>query len=101
MMAHQHIDNDVGALAAVEYIAYNVQPVDREPLDYVGHCDDEAVRPVEGEDRIDDLAVVFFLVMLAVIGINQLIDDIGIVGGKRFPDLGTGVFAGDEAADVN
>ena len=45
--------------------------------------------------------VVLLLVAGVVVGVQQLIDDVGKIAGQGFAHLGTGVFGGDPPADFN
>ena len=78
-----------------------MEPVHHHPLDEVAHGDDEALGPVDVDDGGDDVLVVIPLVVELVVGVEQLVDDVGVLLGQGLPDLGAGVLGGDQAADVD
>ena len=50
MIAHQPVDDDVRAVAAVEDIPHDVQMIDRKALNQLAHGDDEGIRIVQLDD---------------------------------------------------
>ena len=61
---------------------------------------DEGVGGPGGHDGGDDLLVVALLVLLRV-GVKELVDDVGEVGGDLLPHLGAGVLGGDHLAHLD
>ena len=101
MVRHEGIEDDVGAGAPVEDVPHNVQVVYDQRLDDPGHRDDEILRATEMDDCREDVFVVVLFVVHLVVGVEQLVDDVGVVRGQRLAHLGPGVFGGDEPADLD
>ena len=97
----QQVHNHIGPGAPVKDIPHHVEVVHRQPLDQRRKGDDEGVRPVDVHNGVDDFVVVLLLVAGVVVGVQQLIDDVGKIAGQGFAHLGTGVFGGDPPADFN
>ena len=100
VVGEQGVHNDVGPGAAVEDVAHHVQAVHHHVLDELAHVDDEVPRPVDVDDGGDDVLVVVPLVVKLVVGVEQLVDDVGVLAGQGLAHLGAGVLAGDQAAHV-
>ena len=92
VMLHEHIQNAVGACAAVVDVADHVQSVHRHALDQAAERLDERARHAHLDHRADDVLVVRLLVVLLAGGVEQLVDDVLEVLRQCFPHLGAGVF---------
>ena len=55
MVAHQQVKDDVGAGAAVEQVAHDVELVHGQPLDELAETDDELIGAAILDDAADDL----------------------------------------------
>ena len=82
----------------VEDIAHNMEMIHRHPLNDLAHGLNKAGGLVDVDDGVDDIFIVVPFVRLVIMGMEQLIDDIGVVLGQSFPDLGPGIFGGYPAA---
>ena len=81
MVVHQGVHDDVGPGTPVEHIAHHVELVHHHALDEVTHGDDEALGPVDVNDGGDDVLIVVPLVVELVVGVEQLVDDVGVLLG--------------------
>ena len=55
-------------------------------------------RPVDVDDGGDDIFIVFPLVVVLIIGVDELVNDVGILLGHGLADLGAGVLGGGHPA---
>ena len=101
VVVQQGVHDNIRPWTAVEDIAHDVQMVHRQALDDAGHRLDEAGGLADADDGVDDVLVVIPLVGLLVVGVEQLVDDVGIVLGQSLSHLGAGVLGGHPAADFN
>ena len=101
VVVHQGVHDDVGPGPPVEHVPHHVEPVHHHPLDEVAHGYDEALSPVDVDDGGDDVLVVVPLVVELVVGVEELVDDVGVLLGQGLPDLGAGVLGGHQAAHVD
>ena len=101
VVAHQQVKDDVGAGAAVEQVAHDVELVHSQPLDELTETDDELIGAAILDDAADDLAVVKVFVVVLEVGVEQLIQNVTAAGRQAGPDMLPGVLGRDEAADVD
>ena len=101
MVAHQQVKDDVGAGAAVEQVAHDVELVHGQTLDELTETDDELIGSAILDDAADDLAVVEVFVVVLEVGVEQLIQNVAAACGQAFADMLAGVFGGDQTADVD
>ena len=87
----------------VEDVPHQMEVVHRQPLDELAQLDEEVGGPVQVDDGVDDVLVVVPLVrlVLLVVGVDQLVDDVGVLRGHGLADLGAGVLGADQAAQVD
>lgn len=83
----QRVHDDVRTGASVVDVAQDVQLVDGQPLYHLGYGHDEVVGPARGDDGVHDDVHVGRLVSVLRVLMEQFLDDIGEVGGQRFPHL--------------
>ena len=83
----QRVHDDVRTGASVVDVAQDVQLVDGQPLYHLGYGHDEVVGPARGDDSVHDDVHVGRLVSVLRVLMEQFLDDIGEVGGQRFPHL--------------
>ena len=69
----KRIHDNVRARAAVEDVPHDVQMVHHQLFDDPAHVDDKIFGLVGGNDRRDDVFVIFFFVMYLVVGVEQLV----------------------------
>ena len=101
VVVQQGVHDDIRPGAPVKDVAHDVQVVHRQALDDAGHRLDEAGGLADADDGVDDVLVVIPLVGLLVVGVEQLVDDVGVVLGQSLSHLGAGVLGGHPAADFN
>ena len=103
IILHQGIHNLMSAVAAVEYIADNVQFINDRVLDELRNGDDESIGTADFDDAVDDIVdiggAVVILISFGVI--EQLIDDVGKIVGHGLAHLGAGVLTGGLAANLH
>jgi len=98
----QAIDDAVGARPAVEDVADEVQVVDGEAFDQRGERADEVVGAAGVDDRADDaLMVGQALLVLVGGGVEQLIDDVGVLDRHGLADLRARVGAREPARQAH
>ena len=99
MVGSEQIKNTVGGVAAVKDIADNVQAVYRQPLDQRRERNHKIIR-AKPNYRVQDTAVIAHLVIvLVLLGMEQLVYDISVLLGHRLAHLGARVFTGQHARD--
>ena len=98
VVLHEPVADLVRVGPAVEEVAHHVQVVDGEALHEACEGDDEVVRAARVDDRVDDAAVVALAaVPLAGGGVEELVDDVGVLGRHGLAHLGAGVGVGEVA----
>ncbi len=98
----QAIDDAVGARPAVEDVADEVQMIDGEAFDQRGERADEVVGAAGVDDRADDaLMVGQALLVLVGGGVEQLIDDVGVLDRHGLADLRARVGAREPARQAH
>ena len=97
----EHIQDAVGVVASVVDVTHHVEAVHRHALDEVAQGHDEGLGLAYLDHRVDDVAVVFLLVMLLARGVEQLVDDVLVVGGQSLPHLGAGVLGGHGTGQIH
>lgn len=75
--------------------------VHRHALDNGGDRLDKAVGLLQVDDGGDDVFKVVPLVGLGVVGVDQFVDDVGVILGKGLAHLGAGILGGDKAAHLD
>ncbi len=101
VVAHQQVEDDVRAGAAVEQVAHDVQLVHGQPLDELTETDDELVGAAIFDDAADDLAVVEVLVVVLKVGVEQLIQNVPAAGRQAGAHMLPGMLGGHQPADIN
>ena len=101
VVLHEGVHDDVRPGTSIEHVAHHVEPVHHHAFDEVAHGDNEALGLVNVDDGGDDVLIVVPLVVELVVGVEQLINDVGVLLGQSLPDFGTGVLGGDQTADVD
>ena len=89
---HQLFHNDICSGSPVKDIADDMEIVDGQVLDQVAQRLDELRAHFAVDDGADDLIVVYLLVFIAVIHMDQLVDDISECRRHFLTHLGSGVF---------
>ena len=74
-----------------------MERVDDKPLDEFANGDDEGLSAVHIDHGIDDAVVVVLFVGLALILVEQFLNDIGKVGRQQFTYFGTRIFGRNHA----
>ena len=91
----------VRRITAVEDISDDVQPVDRKAFEQLRERDQKVLR-ADFDDRVeDDLVIVHLIVVLVLLRVQQLVENIGVVLGHRLAHLGTRVFGGQCASQLD
>ena len=102
VVAHEAVDDLVGVRTAVEHVADDVEVVHREALHERGEAHDEVVCRARLNDRVDDAPMVALaLVALPGGGVEQLVDDVGVLDGHGAAHLGARVGVGEEAREAH
>ena len=100
-MLHEQIEDVVRPLAPVVDIPHDVQAVHGQPLDEGAEALDDLLRPVDIDNGGDDVLVIGLLVLLVVVGMEQLVQNIAEGLGHSLAHLGTGVFGGHQLANLH
>ena len=87
MSAHEQIDNLFGGVAPVEDIADNMQPVYREALYQLRERNNEVLCSELGDGIKDLLVVAHLIVVLVALGVEKLVENVGVVLGHRLAHL--------------
>ena len=94
MVLAEQVHNLVRPWTAVVDVADDVQRVDRQPLDNVGHGDDEVVGRAGGDDGIEDSVDILVLVVVCQGLMYEFLDDVGKFRRQGLPHLRAGVLRG-------
>ena len=92
MVLAEAVHDDVGAGAAVEDVAEDVELIDGELLDDGGEGGDEGVGAAGLHDGLNDAGEVGLLVVVGGRFVQELFDDVGELGGQGLADFGACVF---------
>ena len=57
--------------------------------------------PVDVDDGVDDVLVIVLFIVNLVVGVEQLVNDVGVFRRQGLADLGTGVLGGGQAAHLD
>ena len=99
VVAQKHVQYPVRVRAAVKNIADDVQPVHRQPLDQHAQRFDELVRAAQLDQGFQNLLVVDELVVVLVrLGVQQLVQHIGVLGRHGLAHLAARVAGGQGTA---
>ena len=101
MVLHQSVHDDVGAGATVEDVADEVEAIDDESFDDAADRDDEVLRLADLDDGVEDIIVIFFLIMKVEVDVDELIDDVSVLRGKGLTDFRTGILRGDDVRELD
>ena len=93
------VHDQLGRGAPVEDVPHDVEPVHREPGDQIGQGDDELVLDPGGDHVVDDALKIPALVAVVLVGVDELLNDIGEFLGQPVADLGPGILVRGLAAD--
>ena len=101
MVAHQQIQNNVRAGAAVKQVAHDMQLIHRQMLDQLAQPHDKAVGAAILDDAAHDLAVVQVFIVILKVGVEQLVQNIAAAGGQTAAHMVAGVLGGHQTADID
>ena len=101
MVAHQQIQNNVRAGAAVKQVAHDMQLIHRQMLDQLAQAHDKAVGAAILDDAAHDLAVVQVFIVILKVGVEQLVQNIAAAGRQTAAHMVAGVLGGHQTADVD
>ena len=101
VIVQQGVHDDVGAGAAVIDITHQMQVIHRQTLDQLAQLDQEVGGAADIDDGGDDVLVIIALVCILVVGVDQLVDDVGIFRRHGFAHLGARVLGADQTAHFN
>ena len=101
MVAHQQIQNDVRARAAVKQVAHDMQLIHRQMLDQLTQPHDKAVGAAVLNDAAHDLAVVQVFIVILKVGVEQLVQNIAAAGRQTAAYMVAGVLGGHQTADID
>lgn len=93
------IHDEVCAGAAVEDVAQDMEALDGEALNDMTKGRDEVVSATCVDDGADDGFVIAVLIEIVGAFVEELFDNVGILLGEAFANLGARVFGGEIAAD--
>ena len=99
--SHQGVHDDVRTGTTVEDIADDVHVLHGQALDGGGQGLDDGVGLLDGNDGGDQVVIVFPQGAFAGLGVQQLVDEVGVILGHEGADPLTGVLAGNIAADLH
>ena len=101
MVAHQQIQNNVRAGAAVKQVAHDMQLIHRQMLDELTQAHDKAVGAAVLDDAAHDLAIVQVFIVILKVGVEQLIQNIAAAGRQAAAHMVAGMLGGHQTADVD
>ena len=101
VVAHEQIEDDIRAWAAVEQVAHDVQLVHCQMLDQLAQPHDKAVGAAIFNDAAHDLAVVQILVVILKMGVEQLVQNVAAAGRQASAHMVAGMLRGHQTADIN
>ena len=101
MVAHQQIQNNVRAGAAVKQVAHDMQLIHRQMLDQLAQPHDKAVGAAVLNDTAHDLAVVQVFIVILKMGVEQLVQNIAAAGRQTAAHMVAGVLGGHQTTDID
>ena len=101
MIVHENVHDLRRAGATVKNIADDVQMIYHQPLNERAERHNELRRPVNADDRVDDLVIICLFVGDFLLLRDQLFYNIGEILGQSFPHLGTRIFGRYPLTDLN
>ena len=101
VVAHEQVQDDVRARAAVEQITHDMQLVHSQMLDQFAQPDDKAIRAAIFYDAAHDLAIIQVFVVILEMGVQQLVQNIAAAGRQALAHMVTGMLGGNQTADVD
>ena len=99
MVRHERVHDSVRRRAAIVDVTDDVQAIDRKALDHGRERFDERDAAARAHRRIDDGAIVGFLVDTVAIFGQKLLDDVGELAWHGAADFGVRVLARGALAD--
>ena len=75
--------------------------IDRQAFDQFAQLDEKAGGPVDVNNRGDDILIVVPFVTVLVVGVEHLVDDVGVLGRHGLAYLGAGILGTDQTADLD
>ena len=93
MVAHEQVQDDIRAGAAVKQVAHNVQLIHGQPLDELTQADNETVRAAIFNNTAHDLAIIEVFIVVLKMGVEQLVQNITAAGGQAGTHMLPGVLA--------
>ncbi len=96
---HKIVHDHLRGGAAVENVADDVQLVYRQTGDEIGKRHDEPVGNAGLDNAVDDALKIFALVGIVFVGVDELLDNIGIFLRQTGAHLDAGIFVRSLAAD--
>ena len=91
VVLQQGVADDVRPGPPIEDVAHQVEPIHGGPLDEVADGGDQVRGLADGDDGGDDVLEVVLLIQVLPVGVEELVQDVGEVGGQSLADLGPGV----------
>ena len=97
----QAFKNHIRTWAAVEQVAHNVQPVNRQTLHHLAQGDDVLIRQPIAQHTRNDFAIILFLVVILEVRVEQLVENVAALLGHHGAHVPPRVLAGHQPAEVN
>ena len=101
MVAHEQVQDDIRAGAAVKQVAHNVQLIHGQPLDELTQADNETVRAAIFNNTAHDLAIIEVFIVVLKMGVEQLVQNITAAGGQAGTHMLPGVLGRNQTAEIN
>ena len=87
VMTDEVFHNNIGARSAVKYIADDMEMIDNQSLNDMTDYADKFRRLTHTDNRVQNVVVVFLLVVNGVIGVQKFIENICVTVRYRLTDL--------------
>ena len=101
VVVQQGVQDDVRPGAPVEDVPHHVEVIHRQALDELAQLHQKVGGPADVNDGGDDVLVVVPLVVVLVVGVEHLVQDVGILLRHGLAHLGTGVLGAGQPAQLN
>ena len=95
VVGQEALHDDISPWAAVEDVAHDMQPVDRQALDGLAQGRDEVIGLPRLDDGVEDGADVGRLLGVHTVLVRQLLCDVAVLRGQRLAHLTAGVLLAD------
>ena len=101
VVAHEQVQNDVRARAAIKQVAHDMQLVHGQMLDQFAQPHDEAVCTAIFNNTAHDLTIVKVFIVVFKVGVEQLVQNVTAAGRQTAAHMLPRMFGGHQPTDID